>query len=63
MSDLKKRIEARAHQLYHQRGGRNGDAMSDWLRAEKEIMAEVKAEQDAGPREAAKPARKKKKNG
>jgi hypothetical protein len=63
MSDLRKRIEARAHQLYLQRGGRNGDAVSDWLRAEKEIMAEEKAKQNAGPKEAAKPARKKKKSG
>jgi hypothetical protein len=63
MSDLKKRIEARAHQLYLQRGGRAGDAMSDWLRAEKEIMAEEKTKQSAGPTEEAKPARKKKKNG
>ena len=60
MSDLRKRIEERAHRLYLQRGGRNGDAMSDWLQAEKEIMAEDKAAQKGDRKEAKKPARKKK---
>jgi hypothetical protein len=57
MSDLKKRIGERAYQLYLERGGRYGDAVSDWLRAEKEIMSEARAE----PKETKKPARKKKK--
>jgi hypothetical protein len=56
MPDLKKRIEERAYQLYLARGGRHGDAVSDWLRAEKEIMHESKAE----PKVTKKPPRKKK---
>jgi hypothetical protein len=60
MSDLRKRIEERANQLYLRRGGMNGDALGDWLRAEKEIMEEDKAAQKGGRKEAKKPARKKK---
>ena len=56
MADLRKRIEERAYQLYLERGGRGGDAVSDWQRAEREIMAEVSAEE----RKAKKPDRKKK---
>jgi hypothetical protein len=57
MSDLRKKIEERAYKLSLERGGRYGDAVSDWLRAEKEIMNEAKAE----PKETRKPARRKKK--
>jgi hypothetical protein len=63
MSDLRKKIEERAHQLYIRRGGRDGDAMTDWLRAEKEIMAEANAERKGEPKEAKKPDRKRKKSG
>jgi hypothetical protein len=63
MSELRKKIEERAHQLYLRRGGRDGDAMSDWLRAEKEILEEAKAERKGEPKEAKKPFRKKKKGG
>ena len=57
MADLRRRIEERAYQLYLERGGRGGDAVSDWQRAEREIMAEVSAEE----RKAKKPDKKKKK--
>jgi hypothetical protein len=59
MSDLRKKIEERAYQLYLERGGRYGDAVSDWLRAEKEIMKAARAE----PKETKKPARKGRKSG
>ena len=59
MSDLRKKIEQRAYQIYLERGGRYGNAVSDWLRAEKEIMSGARAE----PKETIKPARKAKKSG
>jgi hypothetical protein len=34
-------IELRAYELYQQRGDGEGDAMSDWLQAETEIMSEL----------------------
>ncbi|QOJ15848.1 MAG: DUF2934 domain-containing protein [Planctomycetia bacterium] len=33
------RIEERAYQVYLSRNGGPGDAMSDWLQAERELMA------------------------
>jgi len=35
--DLRERILARAHEIYLARNGGNGDALSDWLQAEREI--------------------------
>ena len=35
--DLRERIQARAYEIYLARNGRNGDALSDWLQAEREI--------------------------
>jgi hypothetical protein len=37
---LKKKIEARAYQLFLKRGGAHGYHHEDWARAEKEVMAE-----------------------
>ncbi len=34
------RIARRAHEIYEARGGENGKALEDWLRAEQEIDAE-----------------------
>jgi hypothetical protein len=38
------RIARRAHELYEARGGRDGNDLDDWLRAEREIDAEIDAE-------------------
>lgn len=35
-------IQARAYQIYLARGDRDGDAHSDWLRAEQELRSRVK---------------------
>jgi DUF2934 family protein len=32
------RIRTRAYEIYRERGGRDGDDMSDWLRAEREYF-------------------------
>ena len=55
MSDLRKQIEERAYQIYKRRqmSGKYGNAVSDWIQAEKEIMEEMKKE--------SKPAKKQKK--
>jgi len=36
-SRLAERIRLRAHQIYLQRGGRDGSELDDWLQAEAEI--------------------------
>ena|SRR5579872_205527 len=36
----KKRIAARAHELYLQRGGADGHDLDDWLAAEKELLGD-----------------------
>jgi hypothetical protein len=38
--ELEARIRQRAHELYQQRGGEGGDAVEDWLQAEREILGE-----------------------
>jgi len=55
MSDLRKRIEERAYHIYKRRqmSGKYGDAVGDWIQAEKEILEEIKKE--------SKPAKKQKK--
>jgi hypothetical protein len=35
--DHRRRIEARAYELYLERGGKDGDHLSDWLQAEREL--------------------------
>ena len=37
---LQERIAARAYELYRARDGRQGDALADWLEAEREILAQ-----------------------
>jgi hypothetical protein len=32
-------VELRAYEIYLQRGGRDGNALDDWLAAEKELFA------------------------
>ena len=39
--DRNARIAARAYALYLSRGGENGDAITDWLEAEREIISEA----------------------
>src|SRR5579862_2558639 len=34
---VKEKIQARAHELYLQRGGKDGHELQDWLAAEKEL--------------------------
>ncbi len=38
------RIARRAHEIYEARGGAHGKALEDWLRAEREIDAEMENE-------------------
>jgi hypothetical protein len=38
------RIARRAHEIYQARGGEHGKALVDWLRAEREIDAEMDAD-------------------
>ena len=38
------RIARRAHELYEARGGQDGRDLDDWLKAEREIDAEVEGE-------------------
>jgi len=40
-----RRIARRAHELYEQRGGTHGNDLEDWLRAEREIDAEMDREE------------------
>ena len=40
------RIARRAHEIYEERGGEQGRALEDWLQAEREIDAEIDAEND-----------------
>jgi len=37
-TSLDEQIRMRAYELYRQRGGRNGDDINDWLRAESEFL-------------------------
>ena len=37
---LQERIAARAYELYRERGVRQGDALSDWLEAERQILGQ-----------------------
>jgi hypothetical protein len=39
-------IAWRAYQLYLERGGHQGDALTDWLRAEQELANQLRAEQE-----------------
>lgn len=45
---LRKKIEARAYQLFLKRGAAHGYAAQDWARAEKEILAEEAAGKPSG---------------
>jgi hypothetical protein len=50
---VRERIAVRAYALYVERGGSEGKALDDWLRAESEILApEVMAEAARGARRA-----------
>jgi hypothetical protein len=43
-SDLRELIARRAHEIYEQRGRRDGEDLNDWLRAEAEVKSSVMAE-------------------
>ena len=38
---LEHEIRCRAYELYQQRGGEEGHAAEDWLRAEEEIISQI----------------------
>ena len=38
---LEKEIKTRAYELYEQRGARDGRALEDWLKAEREVMSKT----------------------
>jgi len=40
-SILEKEIKVRAYELYEQRGARDGRALEDWLKAEREVMSKT----------------------
>jgi hypothetical protein len=40
---LKERIAKRAHEKFVARGGQDGYDLEDWLKAEQEILEEIKA--------------------
>jgi len=42
------RISQRAHEIYDNRGGQDGKDLDDWLQAEREIDAEIEAEEAKG---------------
>jgi hypothetical protein len=46
MNEIREKIERKAYQHYIERGCRDGQALEDWLRAEREVLAEdVKKDQ------------------
>lgn len=45
--DLMEQIRHRAHELYEERGGEPGYAEQDWFRAEAEVLARHRAEEQA----------------
>jgi hypothetical protein len=45
------RIARRAHEIFERRGGSHGQDIAHWLQAEREIDAEIDAEQERAQRE------------
>ena len=58
--DLEQRIAERAYQIYLERGGVDGDPMSDWLQAEAEIRGSQLELDESKDRAARPPERKSK---
>ncbi|MEQ1948934.1 MAG: Hsp20 family protein [Bryobacteraceae bacterium] len=53
VSDLSRAIEARAYEIYLERGGGEGDPLDDWIQAEREKLGHARAnlyEDDTGYR-------------
>lgn len=46
-------IRLRAYELYAERGGTEGSAEEDWLRAENDVLAQIRREDHEPPPEAA----------
>ena len=44
-AELRDRIARRAYELYERRGGQDGGDINDWLKAEAEVKAALKAEE------------------
>jgi hypothetical protein len=42
--DLRELIARRAYEIYEERGGRHGDDINDWLRAEAEVRSALRPE-------------------
>jgi hypothetical protein len=55
--EIKKRIEKRAYELFIARGGQHGYHFDDWIKAEKEVLAEIEKEKQQKAK-SAKPAAK-----
>jgi hypothetical protein len=47
---LKNRIEKRAYEIFLHRGAQPGHHFDDWVKAEKEIMAEIAREKGNKPK-------------
>jgi hypothetical protein len=56
---MKNSIEKRAYELFLERGGVHGYHIEDWLRAEKEIRAQLKKQPAKPAKPAARPVVKK----
>jgi|GEM_PF-2472034 hypothetical protein len=59
---LKNRIEKRAYELFLHRGAQPGHHFDDWVKAEKEVLAEIEKEK-AAPLKKTKPAAQPKSTG
>jgi hypothetical protein len=56
---LRNRIEKRAYEIFLHRGAQPGHHFDDWVKAEKEVMAEIAKEKSGKAPAAAAPEKKK----
>jgi len=42
MNNLKQKIAKKAYEIYTKRNGSDGDQLTDWLQAEKDVMSKTK---------------------
>jgi hypothetical protein len=59
MDALKTRIEKKAYEIFLRRGAQDGHHFDDWVKAEKEVMAEMAKEKTSNVFKSAPPAQKK----
>ncbi len=55
---LKNRIEKRAYEIFLHRGAQPGHHFDDWVKAEKDVLAEIAKEKGAKAKPAAQPKKK-----